>query len=140
MGRQEDLADAIASFAIFSDLTTPQLRALAETFEEVSFPDAERILRQGVSGSGFYVIVEGRAQVRVNNEDRSRLQPGDFFGDVSILLGEPPTADVVAIGDLRCLYLAGDRVQDTLLMYPKVMYRMMQAAARRLRQANQWRS
>ena len=140
MGRQEDLADAIASFAIFADLTTPQLRALALAFEEVAFPDGERVLRQGLSGAGFYVIVEGEALVSVNNEDRTRLRPGDFFGDVSILLGEPPTADVTAVGDLRCLVLAGERLQEILEMYPKVMYRMLQAGARRLRQANQWRS
>ena len=140
MGRQEELADTLASFALFSDLKSPQLHALVETFDEVSFPEGERVLRQGLTGAGFYVILEGEASVRVDGVDRATLPRGDFFGEVSILLGEQPVADVVALKPLRCLVLAGEQVQGFLIAYPQVMYRMLQAQARRLRQANQWRS
>ena len=65
------------------------------------FPTGERILRQGLTGSGFYVILDGAADVRIDGEKRATLARGDFFGEVSILLGEPPTADVVATST-RC--------------------------------------
>jgi CRP/FNR family cyclic AMP-dependent transcriptional regulator len=140
MGRQEELADELATFGLFADLNMPQVRGLADRFEEESFQQGVKVLRQGLSGAGFYVILEGEAAVQVDGEDRATLQRGEFFGEVSILLGEPPVADIVARRDLRCLVLAGDQVQDLLTSFPIVMYRMLQEQARRLRRANQWRS
>jgi len=136
----DDLVDSIAGMALFADLTTPQLEAVAHRFEERLFPEGERILRQGLSGSGFYVIVEGAASVVVDGTPRATLIRGDFFGEVSILLGESPVADVVALRALRCLVLPGSDVELFLLDHPKVMFRMLQAQARRLRNANRWRS
>jgi CRP-like cAMP-binding protein len=46
----------------------------------------------------------------------------------------------VASRPLRCLVLAGPQVQPVLLENPPLMYRMLQAQARRLRNANRWRS
>ena len=136
----DDVVDAIAGFALFADLSTPQLESVAHTFEERWFPEGERVLRQGLTGSGFYVIIEGSCSVRVDGEERATLGRGDFFGEVSILLGESPVADVVALGPLRCLVLAGPEVESFLVGHPRVMYRMLQASARRLRNANRWRS
>ena len=140
MASTDEIADTIASFALFSDLTTPQLEEVAHTFEERWFPEGERVLRQGLSGSGFYVILEGTCSIRVDGQERATLSRGDFFGEVSILLGESPVADVVAIGPLRCIVLAGPSVEGFLVGHPRVMYRMLQASARRLRNANRWRS
>jgi CRP-like cAMP-binding protein len=137
---REELADILAGFALFSDLQTPQLLGVAGLFEETIFPQGERIMRQGLSGSGFYVILEGSAEVCIDGTVRSTLHRGDFFGEVSILLGEPPTADIVATASLRCLMAPAATVQPFLLAYPQVMYRMLQAQARRLRNANRWRS
>ena len=136
----DDVVDVIAGFALFADLSTPQLESVAHTFEERWFPEGERVLRQGLTGSGFYVILEGSCSVRVDGEERATLGRGDFFGEVSILLGESPVADVVALGPLRCLVLAGPEVESFLVGHPRVMYRMLQASARRLRNANRWRS
>jgi CRP-like cAMP-binding protein len=140
MTTTDELVDSIAGMALFADLTTPQLEAVAHRFEERLFPEGERILRQGLSGSGFYVIVEGAASVVVDGTPRATLVRGDFFGEVSILLGESPVADVVALRSLRCLVLPGSDVELFLLDHPKVMFRMLQAQARRLRNANRWRS
>jgi CRP-like cAMP-binding protein len=57
-----------------------------------------------------------------------------------VLLGEPPVADVIAQTTLRCLVLGSADVERFLIGNPKVMFRMMQALARRLRNANKWRS
>lgn len=140
MATREELADTLAGFALFGDLQAPQLLGLAGTFEEAFFPEGERILRQGLTGSGFYVILEGTVDVRIDGQTRGSLHRGEFFGEVSILLGEPPTADIVATAPLRCLVVPGPDVEAFLLGHPRVMYRMLQAQARRLRNANRWRS
>jgi CRP/FNR family cyclic AMP-dependent transcriptional regulator len=137
---REELADTLAGFAMFADLGSPQLLSVAGLFEETVFPEGERILRQGLTGSGYYVILEGAADVRIDGTTRGTLHRGDFFGEVSILLDEPPTADIVATTTLRCIVMGPAGVKPFLLAHPTVMFRMLQAQARRLRNANRWRS
>jgi CRP-like cAMP-binding protein len=103
---------------------------------EESFPAGHRILRQGFSGSGFFIILDGDVTVRVDGTDVASLGKGDFFGEISLLLGEPPIADVVAVGRVDALQLGGPDLQAFLLAYPSVMYRMLQAVSRRLDRAN----
>jgi len=135
-----DVVDVLAQLSLFSDLSRPQLEAVAHTFEEEVFAEGQRVIRQGFGGTGFFIIMDGEAAVRVNGEDAATLTRGDFFGEVSVLLGEPPIADIVATRPLRCLVLAGGDLEGFLVEYPRVLYRMVQAQARRLRSAMQWRS
>jgi len=140
MQEREALLDRLATFAIFADLSAPELQAVAQSFEEAFFADGERVLRQGMTGGGLYVILEGNASVRIDGDERARLGVGEFFGEVSLLLGEPPVADVAAVGPLRCVVLAAPEVEAFLLAHPRVMFRMLQAQARRLRNANRYRN
>jgi CRP-like cAMP-binding protein len=140
MATSVEIIDEIAGFALFADLTTPQLERVAHTFEERWYAEGERVLRQGLSGSALHIILDGVAAIIIDGDERATLSRGDFFGEVSILLGEPPVADVVAVRQLRCLVLPGPQVRPFLLENPPVMYRMLQAQARRLRNANRWRS
>ena len=138
MAERNETVDVLAGFALFADLPRAQLEGVAHTLDEEVFADGQRVLRQGFTGSGFYVIVEGEAHVRVDGVDRATLRRGDFFGEVSVLLDEPPIADIVASGVMRCLVLPASQVHGFLLAHPQVMFRMLQAMARRLRAATMW--
>ncbi|HEX5147685.1 MAG TPA: cyclic nucleotide-binding domain-containing protein [Candidatus Limnocylindrales bacterium] len=140
MATRDEIADAIAGMTLFADLATPQLMGVASQFEEAFFPQGAKVLRQGISGSAFYVIMDGEAAVVVDGDQRATLGRGEFFGEVSILLGDPPTADIIATRPLRCIVLAGSAIEAFLVEHPKVMFRMLQAQARRLRNANRLRS
>jgi CRP-like cAMP-binding protein len=133
MARVYELSDELAGLAMFADLSHPQLEAVAQEFEEVWFGEGERILREGLSGSGFYVILEGQAAIRANGQDIAVLGRGDFFGDVSALLEVAPSADVVALQRIRCLHLAASQLHDFLIGHPAVMYRMLLDQTRRVR-------
>jgi CRP-like cAMP-binding protein len=133
MAQAIELADELAGLALFADLPNPQLQAAAHEFEEAWFGEGERILRQGLTGSGFYVILDGEVAIRAGGRDVAVLGRGDFFGEVSVLLGESPSADVVALHAMRCLHLAGPAVHEFLLDHPAVMYRMLLDQTRRLR-------
>jgi CRP/FNR family transcriptional regulator, cyclic AMP receptor protein len=135
-----DVVDQLASMALFADLQRPQLESVAHTFEEEMFAEGQPIIRQGLGGSNFYVILEGEAAVRVDGQDLATLGRGDFFGEVSVLLGEAPTADIVALRAMRCLVLSATEVPHFLVSNPRVMLRMLQAEARRLRATIEWRS
>jgi CRP-like cAMP-binding protein len=140
MADREEIVDILGRLSLFADLARPQLEGVVHTFEEEFFPEGQRILRQGFSGNNFYVIIDGEAAVRVNGQDLAALGRGDFFGEVSALLGDPPTADIVATRPIRCLVLPGPEVEEFLVAHPKVMFRMLQTEARRLRNTIRWRS
>jgi CRP-like cAMP-binding protein len=133
------VAERLAQLALFADLRWPELEAVAHTFEEEVFGEGRRAIRQGISGSAFYVVLEGEASVLVDGVERARLGRGDFFGEISALTGEVPTADVRAETMLRCLMLPGPQLEPFLIEHPLVMLRMLHAEARRVRDANRWR-
>ena len=130
--------DALARLSLFADLPHPQLEALAHSFAEEVFAEGQRVIRQDVSGGGFYVILDGEAAVVIDGQERARLTRGDFFGEISILTDGAPTADVIATSLLRCLIIPDNELKVFLLSQPSVMYRMLQIEARRLRAANVW--
>jgi CRP-like cAMP-binding protein len=140
MTNDEDLVDTLRRFNLFADLDRAQLEAIADPDSERSFGAGERILRRGMSGSGFYVILDGEASVTLGGEELNRLRQGDFFGEISTLLDEPLTADVTAETPVRVLEIPGPRLEAFLLNYPKVMLRMLVTEARRLQEVLAWRS
>ena len=140
MATQEEIVEALASLALFADLSRPQLAGVAHVLEEQYFAQDERVLRQGLSSSHFFIVLEGEAAARVDGAQVNVLRRGDFFGEISVMLGEPPSADIVALRPLRCLVLAGTRLEPFLVGHPKVLYRVLQAEARKLRNATRGRS
>jgi CRP-like cAMP-binding protein len=136
--RAENLTESLARLSLFADLSYPQLELVAHSLEEEAFAEGQRVLRQGMGGAGFYVILAGEARVVIDGEERARLRRGDFFGEISTLIDRPPTADVIATGVLRCLVIPGTELKSFLHRQPSVMYRMLQIEARRLEAANVW--
>jgi CRP-like cAMP-binding protein len=136
-GRSE-LVEALARLSLFADLRQPELEALAHAADEEVFGEGQRILRAGLTGSGLYLLLDGEVVVRLDDRELARLGRGEFFGEISVLLGTPPMADIVAASLVRCLVVPAPEVETFLLEQPRVMYRMLQAEARRLRDAELW--
>ncbi len=136
----QELVDTLSSLSLFADLSGPQLEQVAHKMTEESYPVGQRILRQGFTGTGFYVILDGEVTIKIDGEERARLQKGDFFGEMSILLGEAPVADVVTTRQLHVLHLGGAELEGFLRDHPPVMYRMLKTVALRLRNASRLRS
>jgi CRP/FNR family transcriptional regulator, cyclic AMP receptor protein len=130
--------ETLARLSLFADVPHPQLEAIAHSFDEEVFAEGQRVIRQDVTGGGFFVILDGEARVVIDGEERAHLTRGDFFGEISLLTEERPTADVIATSLLRCLIVPDTELKQFLLKHPSVMYRMLQIEARRLRAANVW--
>ena len=133
MAMAGDPLGRLGRLGIFADLTEPELRDLADGLSVQSFPEGHWVLRRGSYGAGLFIIIDGEVGVIIDDEERATLATGSFFGEVSVLLGEPPTADIIARTPLRCLVIPPERAQAFLLEHPQVMFRMFQTEARRLR-------
>lgn len=132
-------AEHLGRLSLFADLERAQLEAVAHDMDEEMHAKGARILREGLAGGSFYVITDGEAIVRVAGEDVSTLRAGDFFGEISILIGEPLAASVVVSSDsLRCAVLPGAELRPLLLRHPTIGVRMLEILARRLRTTTLW--
>ena len=138
MDVRAEVVNILAGFSLFADLTTPELENLIDSFDEQMFNEGSRVVRQGISSAMFYVILDGAATIRVDGKDRSTLRPGDFFGEISCLLGEAPVADIVAQRQLRCLVLPGESLEGFLVAHPRVLFRLLQGEARKVRTTTRW--
>ena len=140
MAEALDLVPSLARLGIFADLSEDELEVIAGSLEQVSFGEGQWVVRAGETGTNLYIIVEGEVGVMIDDEEVAALPRGSFFGEISILLDEPTTADIVTRSPVTCLVVPADELEEFLVGNPRVMYRVLQIEARRVRTAGRRRN
>jgi cAMP-dependent protein kinase regulator len=101
---------------------------MADAIRETKINSGETIITQGEAGDVFYILVDGSAKATLN-EDKSKAvmqyKPGDYFGELALLRGEPRAANVIATEDCKLISL--DRKSFKRLLGPldKILMRNM---------------
>lgn len=132
-GRDKQI-EHLETVPIFEGCTRRQLLEVARISEVVEVPAGKTLARTGEPGNEFYLILEGTARVEVSARKTRRLGPGDFFGEMSLLDGEPRSATVVAESPMRLLMIHR-RVFWTLLSeIPHLTYKVLVTLCQRVRQ------
>jgi CRP/FNR family cyclic AMP-dependent transcriptional regulator len=132
-----EAARLLSGVPLFSSLSKKELNSLAAAVKDVSHPAGHVIARQGEIGVGFFLIVEGSAKVTVNGRPRSKLGPGDWFGEISLLDEGPRTATVTADTPIVMLGLTSWVFRRLVEENPSVATKMLKVMATRLRGASQ---
>ena len=108
--RKEHLAEAedlLSRIDFVAALKPEARRALAARARFLEYGPGEAVVKQGDPGDAFYLVARGEVALRVllggGEKEVARLQRGAFFGEMSLLTGEPRTATVVAVGDAALL-------------------------------------
>jgi len=100
------------------------------------FNDGEIIFDEGDEGVDLYVIQAGQVQISRSGAAGPRiiakLAAGDFFGEMSVVLGEARTARAVAVGCTELLELDGETLEAMCIERPEIAIRMIQRLAVRL--------
>lgn len=131
-----DVSAMLGRAPIFSALTDRQLKSLAKFVKVVSFPANARVVKQGEPGIGFYLLLNGEAEVRQGERTLARLGPGQFFGEMTLLDEQPRSADVVASKPSECAVLSRWEFWGFAKGEPDVLQGVMREMARRLRETN----
>jgi len=126
-------AQLLSGVALFDGIGPDGLAMVAERAIEVEFATGRTIVRQGEVGTGFFLITEGRTRVVRDGETIAELGPGDFFGELSLLDGEPRIATVVAEVPTTCLAIASWEFEALLESQPRLAIAILRGVARRLR-------
>ena len=114
-------------------MTDRTLEAIADLTSEVKFAPGQVIVREGDVGDTFYVITSGSAVVERNGSRLRELGEGDFFGEISLIDGQPRTATITANAQVQALALDRDDFQRLIDQHPSVRLELLMALTERLR-------
>jgi HEAT repeat protein len=133
---------ALRRIPLFAKLSLDQLDAVNRITSEVDFVAGEVVMREGEAGGELYLVVEGALEARHHYGEAddtllTRLQPGDYFGEMAILDDAPRSATVVVTQDARLLTLAGTRLKELILEQPEIAFEIFRVLTARIRQAEQ---
>jgi CRP/FNR family transcriptional regulator, cyclic AMP receptor protein len=123
----------LAGVPIFSELTKRELTSIAKAAKEVNHRKGAVLAREGETGVGFFLILDGVAQVAVGGHHVRDLSRGDFFGEISLLEGGPRTATVTAATQIRLLALTQWVFKRLVEQNPAIASKMLKVMAQRLR-------
>ena len=130
-------AEALRQVPLFADLSDEDLGRLARQMKERRFKEGAEVTTEGAGGAGFFVIVEGNANVSVGGEQRATLGPGDYFGEIALIDEGARTATVTADTELRCYGMTSWEFRPLVEMDARIAWKLLQAMAKRLRTAQQ---
>ena len=128
-------AETIAKIPLFSDLEPRELERIADSFKERRYGAGETIATEGKSGAGFFVIGEGTATVSVGGDDRSKLGPGDYFGEIALIDEGARTATLTAETEMICYGMTFWEFRPIVESDSRIAWKLLQALARKLRAA-----
>jgi CRP-like cAMP-binding protein len=134
---QQGTLDRIRSVPLFSEFGDKELQRVAAIAKEVEFPPGKDIARQGETGVGFHMIVEGEVSVSVDGVNHATLGPGSYFGEMSLLDGGPRSATVTATSKLKTVSLTSWDFNALLDQYPELARSLLIQLCRRLRSVEQ---
>jgi CRP/FNR family transcriptional regulator, cyclic AMP receptor protein len=129
------------SIPLFKDLSDDDLKVVGELTVERIVPRGTVVLTEGDLGDSLFAIVQGRVKVFIGDEDGREiilkiLTAGELFGEMSLIDQEPRSASVAALEPTTLKVLSAQAFQECLTRAPRIATTVMQALAKRLRDAD----
>lgn len=143
--KQKNLEELIKHIEIFEGLETRDINKVLKVATGKSFHAGQEIFREGDKGDSFFLIIEGKVRIikqlaNDNTEEVAVLQSGDYFGEMSLLDGEPRSASVEAMEDSKLLEIKNSQFIKLIMeddnFARKVLWAFCTTFARRLRATN----
>ncbi len=123
----------ISNVDLLSSLSPEHRKLIAAATSTLAFTDGEAIVRQGQPGDSMYVVCSGQAAVTIAEQWKpiAVIERGGYFGEMSLLTGDPRTATVVARGDVVALEIGADVFRQLAELSPRAVEQVGIAAAAR---------
>ena len=118
---------------IFANTSEKSLESMIKSAVEKTVSPGEKLVQEGQGGVGFYLILEGKAEVIKDGQKLAELGTGNFFGELAVIDGQTRTADVVAVTETKCWILSQWAMKSIIANHPEVALSMLEELARRLR-------
>lgn len=124
------------------ELKDNEKSALAEKMELLKYDSGAVLFNYGDPGHALYIVRSGEVEIYVKNDQGEKIvleisQPGDIFGEISLLDDGPRTAWVAAIGEVEVLRLDREHFEQYVRQYTSAALNLLSVAARRLRKSDE---
>lgn len=130
--RIDRVSRILAPVALFAPLTGEQRDELAARASERLYGRGEKIVRQGEPGGSMFVIHRGRVRiVEASGRELAVFDAGGYFGEMSMLTGQPRSATVEAADECRVVELTAESLREVALSNPEVVTRISEVVAAR---------
>ena len=126
----QEAVDLLKKVPIFEGLDNRELERIAGSMKQRTFHAGDTVTTEGQGGVGFFVIEEGQAKVTIQGDERRRLGPGDYFGEVALLTDSPRTATITAETDLRCYGMTSWDFRPLVESHGSIAWKLLQAMAK----------
>jgi CRP-like cAMP-binding protein len=142
VSRQDDNVDQtrrlldIRNQSVLKALSLEEIQTLARKVTLCEFRKDELILRHGDTGNSMFFIFEGSLDIQIPKENGEKssvanLWPGDCVGEMSMLTGEPRSADVLALSDVVLLQVTKEDIEPVLANNPELVEKLSHILAER---------
>jgi len=118
---------------LFSKMPLNGLEYLAGAAEEAIYSAGESIIREGEYGDSMFLIVDGEVRIHSGETDLSVITKKDYFGELSIIDGEPRSASASAQTDCLLLKISNEKFNEILKLHLDSALAIIQALTRDLR-------
>ncbi|MBI2919802.1 MAG: protein kinase [Planctomycetes bacterium] len=131
----------LKSLDVFSSLSPASFEKLGALVRTKKYSSNEPIIRRGEPGDAMYIIYNGAVRIPIlDNQGREKfvasLGPGEVFGEMALMTGDPRSADVIADGPTECLIIDKETFQNLTRQHPGVSKFLTQILARRLSESD----
>ncbi len=135
-------ASILNEIAHLSELSPPEKAALAEKIDLLPCAMGQIVFSYGDPGNALYIVRKGEFEIFIKNDQGEKIvleisQPGDIFGEVSLLDGGPRTAWVAAIADGELLRLDREHFEAYVRQCTPAALNLLSVAAGRLRKSDE---
>lgn len=128
----EAAAALLRRIPLFEELDDTELQAVAESMHERQFAAGETVSSEGSPPEGFYVVESGSADVSAAGQPRGTLGPGDYFGEIALMMGSDRTATITAVSELRCHGLNALDFRNVVEANPTIAWKLAESMIERL--------
>lgn len=128
--------DMIKRVPLFSQCSRKELSEVAAIADEIDLPAGKEIIREGARGREFFVVVEGKVDVRKGNRKLRTLGAGDFVGEIALVSDIPRSASVTTATPVHALVITESAFRRLLAHSPGIQLKVLQALAERLAESN----
>jgi hypothetical protein len=130
---EEKMMLTLSESPLFSTLQKDQIRETIQHSQKLIFSSGEFIVREGDFASGFFIIVDGQAEVKQRGKSVRMMGRGQFFGETSLAEHETRSADVIAVQPTTCLELNAMQLRELINLDPQIAIRLLEETVKRNR-------
>lgn len=139
MGVEEEVK-VLKKIPLFANIDAAKLKLMAFASERLSFTPGQLLCKQGDVGDAAYIIIEGEADVVLENDEEditvASVGKNDIVGEIAILIDVPRTATIKATSDVVALKVTKELFFRMVTDFPEMSVEIMRVLAHRLESAN----